>query len=107
MSATKETLESLFILASVEEGEERSIASGCSGTPLVTGASALLFALTAEDDASECANDADECSTVITGIPFGSALLVTAGSANHRVAFAEDLAHWAVVVAAGLWEVGA
>jgi hypothetical protein len=100
-SATKYSLEIFFILASVEDAEERSIASGCSGTSLVTSGNALLFAFTAEDDAPERANDADECPAVVTRITFGGALLVAAGPANHSVAFAEDLAHLGDCVLAG------
>src|ERR1700686_1849311 len=100
-SATKYSLEIFFILASVEDGEERSNASGCSGTSLVTSGNALLFAFTAEDYAPERANDADECPAVVTGITFGGALLVCAGPANHSVAFAEDLAHLGDCVLSG------
>jgi hypothetical protein len=69
-----------------------SIASECSGTPLITRGGGLLFAFPAEDDATEGANDADERPAVVAGITFGRPLLVAAGPANHRVAFAEDLA---------------
>ena len=72
---------------------ERSLSSGCSGAPLVKSVSASLFAFPAEDDATERANDADERPAVVTGVPFGGPLLVAAGPANHRVAFAEHLAH--------------
>ena len=91
----------------MQEGEERSIASGHSGTSLVARVSPSLFAFLAEDYAPECANDADECPAVVTGIPFGGTLLVAAGPANHRVTFAEDLAHVAVCARCRVAGIGA
>jgi hypothetical protein len=67
--------------------------NGSSSAPHVARVNSLLFAFPAKDNATERADDADKCPAVIAGIAFGSALLVAAGSANHRVAFAEDLAH--------------
>jgi hypothetical protein len=64
-----------------------------SGAALGSRISAALFALLAELSASECADDADKSPTVPARVPFRRALLVVAGPANHRVAFAEDLAH--------------
>jgi hypothetical protein len=53
----------------------------------------LFFALPAILYAAKRADDADEGAAVVAGIPLGGTLLVAAGAANHRVAFAEDLAH--------------
>ena len=64
-----------------------------SGAALGSRIRALLFALLAELYAAECADDADECPAITAGVAFRGALLVVAGPANHRVAFAEDLAH--------------
>jgi hypothetical protein len=66
---------------------------GLSGASLVAGIGAFVLASPADDHSTECADDADERPAVVTGISLRCALLVAAGSANHRVAFAEDLAH--------------
>jgi hypothetical protein len=64
-----------------------------SRAPLGTRIRAPLFALPAYLYTAECANDADEGPAIPAGVAFRRALLVVAGPANHRVAFAEDLAH--------------
>jgi hypothetical protein len=64
-----------------------------SGTALGNGGRALLFALLAILDASKSADDADEGAAICARITLGGALLVPAGPAYHRIAFAEDLAH--------------
>ena len=64
-----------------------------SGTALGNGGRALLFALLAKLDASKSADDADEGAAIRARITLGSALLVPAGPAYHRIAFAEDLTH--------------
>jgi hypothetical protein len=64
-----------------------------SGTTLGNGGRALLFALLAILDASKGADDADEGAAIRARITLGSALLVPAGPAYHRIAFAEDLTH--------------
>jgi hypothetical protein len=92
MSATKRSLHGFFI-ADGSRRERCVETSGCSSAPHVAGVDSLFLALPAEDDPSERANDADESPAVIAGIALGGALLVVAGPANHRVAFAEDLAH--------------
>jgi hypothetical protein len=66
---------------------------GPSGASLVTWVGPFFLALPAEDNSAERADDADERPAVVAGISFRCALLVAAGPANHRVAFAEDLAH--------------
>jgi len=66
---------------------------GPSGASLVAGIGAFFLAFPAEYHSAECANDADERPAVVAGISLRCALLVAAGSANHRVAFAENLAH--------------
>jgi hypothetical protein len=64
-----------------------------SGTALGNGGRALLFALLAILDASKSADDADEGAAICARVALGSALLVPAGAAYHRIAFAEDLTH--------------
>jgi hypothetical protein len=86
-SPTKKSLDSFCILACVG-GEGTINRSGCSGTPLIEGGNALLFAFAACDDTTERADDADKSPAVDTGITFRCTLLVTAGPANHRVTFA-------------------
>ena len=64
-----------------------------SGTALGNRGCALLFALLAKLDASKSADDADEGAAIRARITLGSALLVPAGPAYHRIAFTEDLTH--------------
>ena len=67
-----------------------------SGAALGHVICSLFFALPAILHAAKRADDADECAAVVAGITFGGTLLVAAGAANHRVAFAEDLAHMSI-----------
>src|SRR2546423_3910890 len=55
--------------------------------------SILLSALTAVNDSAKSADDADERTTVRARITFGCAFLVTTGTTNHRISFAERLWH--------------
>jgi len=61
---------------------------------LVARIGALFRARPAQSYTAESADDADESSAVLAGISLGRALLITAGPANHGIAFAKDLAHW-------------
>ena len=67
--------------------------SGSSGRPFVARIGALFLALATKNDAAKSADDADERTTVVAGVTLGRALLVAAGTANHRIAFTEDRAH--------------
>ena len=71
----------------------RGNAKAPSSTSLVARVGSLFLALLTVDYAAKRADDADEGAAIRARISFGRALLIAAGPANHRVAFAEDLAH--------------
>jgi hypothetical protein len=59
-----------------------------SGAAFGLGIRSLLFALLAVFLAPKSADDADEGSAIPARITLGGALLVAAGPADHRIAFA-------------------
>jgi hypothetical protein len=65
-----------------------------SSAPLVARGGIFFVALFTHYYAAEGADDADEGSAIGAGVSFGRALLVVAGPANHRITFAEILAHY-------------
>jgi hypothetical protein len=70
---------------------------------------ALFFALPAIDDSAKRADDAEERPAIDARVALGRTFFVSARSANHRVSFAERLAHGWILFAvrenggAGFW----
>jgi hypothetical protein len=77
----------------VEFGGKIGTPIRASGAALGLSICSLFFALPAEFHATKRADEANERPAIRAGIAFRCTLLVAAGSADHRIAFAEDFVH--------------